>query len=57
MCGNRTHEYKSIKKDVNIMIKKGYKDIIDLVNEDKYNTKLFGRNKGFDYKKIERREF
>ena len=56
MCGNRTYQYKSIRKLVNGMIKRGDKNIIDLINEDKYNEKLFGRHKGFDYKKIEREE-
>ena len=55
-CGNRTYQYKSIRKFVNVMIKKGDKNIIDLINENKYNEKLFGRHKGFDYKKIERSE-
>lgn len=52
-CGNTTHDYKSIRKLVNVLIKKGDKYTIDLINENKYNEKLFGRHKGFDYKKIE----
>lgn len=52
MCGNRTYEYKSIRKLVNGMIKRQDKNIIELINEDKYNIKLFGRHKGFEYKKI-----
>lgn len=52
-CGNMTYEYKSIRKLVNVLIKKEDKHIIDLINENKYNEKLFGRHKGFDYKKID----
>lgn len=52
VCGNSQKDFAETKKWVNELIKKyNYEEIINLINEDKYNEKLFKRNKGFEYKK------
>lgn len=52
-CGNRNCIYQSNRKWANKMIKQINNEVItQLINEDKYNSKIFGCHKGFDYKKV-----
>lgn len=51
-CGNRTHDYKIQRRWANTMIKKGSQEIKLAIEENKYNEMIFGRHKGFDYKKV-----
>lgn len=54
MCGNRTHDYEYHRKWVNTMIKKhNHQETIEAIKQDKYNSKIFGIHKGFDYKRVE----
>lgn len=51
-CGNRTHDYHTNRRWANEMIKKGSQEVKIAIEEDKYNEKIFGRHKGFEYKKV-----
>lgn len=51
MCGNRTHDYKTNRRWANQMVKRDHQETIDYLKEDKYNSKVFGIHKGFDYRK------
>lgn len=51
-CGNSNYWYKQIRKQINQQIKSGNEEDIKLIKEDKYNEKLFGKNKGFEYRKV-----
>lgn len=53
MCGNNAYDYQSRRRWSNVMIKKyNHQETIDAINEDKYNSKIFGKHRGFEYKKI-----
>ena len=52
MCGNETHYYEIHRKWAKEMIKKEHQETINIIKEDKYNAKIFGIHKGFDYKVV-----